>query len=240
MKFRINDVEPSNEELLLGASMIIGAFVLAIIGGKIRDWMEARKHGKKTPIDRINEAYNVIKLPIPDEYEIPQVSDPQYAGKKLNCAHHGVDFQVFIQATTKLNDTLNRFVTSDDVTVLSKLLKDIQKVIPVYRDEKNGSLTIEFPDRGLVWPSDPFYKDLKECNSKFESIMSRVKDNVKKLRDKCDKIITSSANEKDEQELKKRAAIITMCDCVSFLASGTYLGYIANLQTIEDETEIVD
>lgn len=239
MKFRPDDV--ATEELLLGAGMIIGAFVIAIAAGKIRDWIEARKEGKRTPLDKMKSAYDAIKLPIDNKYEIPQSSDPQFANTKINGAHHAIPFGTFFSAASKLNDILKSFTgTKIDIPTQTKLLKEIQSKIPVYRDEKNGSLIIEFDDSGIVWPNDPFYKDLKGCNEKFESIMTQVKETCKRIIDNCTTIMNSVSNNTDEKTLKQQAAFISMCDVLLFLVHGTYLGYISNLETIEDETEIVE
>jgi hypothetical protein len=238
MEFQFK-IEPSNEGLLLGTGLVIGAFAITVVGRKIYDWIQEKKEGKRTPIDKMRGYVANIKLPIDlSKFDIPQSSDPQYSSVRGSGAHHGVEFSTLLNAATSLNAALPKFAsTTGDVKPLTGVLNQIQSTIPVSR-EKDGSILVEFADHGLVWPSDPFYKDLKGCTAKFEQVMTSVKAHCIKILGACEKILSSPADGLDESALKGRAAYIQMCEAMLLLASGTYAGYINNLHTIEEETEI--
>ena len=241
MKFTVKDQSHPSLEFLIEAGATLAIFMGLIAGRKIYDWLQRRKDGKKTPVEHIKEniarSERELKTIVDTQWDIPNSTTTH---EKFVGAHHAADYNTFENALTAIKTVIPNLSLDGDMK--QKIASSISKLkdrVPVYKDDNDASMIVEFPDSGIVWPNDMFYRDLDGCNKKFVDLASVVLKSLKTVSDTCEKTLDSVKESDDESTLSNVATLINAVNVVSYLVLGTIVGYIDNLYTIEEETEYV-
>lgn len=236
--------EPANEvliEVIMPWLLFGGMVAVAACIRVISDWRNKRTQEKESPVDKMKNYLSSISFETlaTKAEEIPNsrtINDPSGKG-----AHHAVDFKIFLDAAAVLKDASKVLESSSgkkgSIANIKKFSSELESKIPVNKNT-DGSLSIEFDDSGIVWPTDIWYRDAKGCNNKFWQELSVSVETGKHLISKVNAIIDAPTDNVSQEELNDRIAYVNACVLFTMLVYGTFHGYVSNLSTIAEETEV--